>query len=196
MKVRRSQYTCSSSATDTDVELDLDGAGVADIWSGLAVLDHLLHTFAQHSRFDLTLASERAGDDYDADAITGGCAMALGQAITDVLGHRTGIEATADALAVREGSMARAAVDLRGGGAAWLNLGLGREPIGDLPTACVADFLSTLAKTARISLHLDLLKGDGDLHRAEAAFRALGIALRKAVVSMPAPHAHNGHGAN
>ena len=72
-------------------------------------------------------------------------------------------------------------VDLSGRPFAAVDLGLRRERLGDLSTENVPHFLQSLAVAGRLTLHVDLLRGDNDHHRAEAAFKALALALRQAV---------------
>ncbi len=72
-------------------------------------------------------------------------------------------------------------VDLSGRPFAAVDLGLRRERLGRLSTENVPHFLQSLAIAGRLTLHVDLLRGDNDHHRAEAAFKALALALRQAV---------------
>ena len=72
-------------------------------------------------------------------------------------------------------------VDLSGRPAPQVDLGLKREMLGDMACENLAHFFHSLATTARMALHVDVLKGTNDHHRAEAAFKALALALREAV---------------
>ena len=81
------------------------------------------------------------------------------------------------------GRLARAAVDLSGRPCAVVDLGLEREKIGELSAENVGHFLASLATAGRACLHLDLVRGQNDHHRAEAAFKAVALALRQAVAT-------------
>lgn len=166
--------------TDVKVELVLDGEGHADVETGLGFLDHMLAALAKHGRFDLQLACE--GDlEVDDHHTAEDCALALGSALDRALGERRGIRRFGHAYAPLDEALARVVVDLSGRPSAHVSLGLRRERIGDIATENIAHVFVSLATTARMTLHVDVLKGENDHHRAEAAFKALALALRQAV---------------
>lgn len=166
--------------TDVKVELVLDGEGHADVETGLGFLDHMLVALAKHGRFDLQLACE--GDlEVDDHHTAEDCALALGSALDRALGERRGIRRFGHAYAPLDEALARVVVDLSGRPSAHVSLGLRRERIGDIATENIAHVFVSLATTARMTLHVDVLKGENDHHRAEAAFKALALALRQAV---------------
>jgi imidazoleglycerol-phosphate dehydratase len=109
------------------------------------------------------------------------CGVALGQALSRALGDCAGIRRYGYAHAPLDESLARAVIDISGRPFADVNLGLKREKLGDLSCENIGHVLSSIAVTARITLHVDLLKGENDHHRAEAAFKAVALALREAV---------------
>ena len=78
-------------------------------------------------------------------------------------------------------ALARAVVDISGRPFAHVSLGLTRERLGELSCENIPHVLSSLASTAGLTLHVDVLKGENDHHRAEAAFKAVALALRSAV---------------
>ena len=85
------------------------------------------------------------------------------------------------AFAPLDEALARAVIDLSGRPYAAVDLGLGRTVIGGLACENVAHVLRSLATAARLTLHVDVLRGENDHHRAEAAFKAVALALRQAV---------------
>ena len=133
-----------------------------------------------HARFDLTLRC-RGDIDVDDHHTSEDCAIALGQAIDRALGEGRGIERFGHAYAPLDEALARAVVDLSGRPWPAIDLGLQREMLGQLACENITHVLQSLAIAARCSLHVDVLKGDNDHHRAEAAFKATAIALRRAV---------------
>jgi imidazoleglycerol-phosphate dehydratase len=166
--------------TEVRVELVLDGEGQADIETGLGFLDHMLTALAKHGRLDLQLACE--GDlEVDDHHTAEDCALALGSALDRALGERRGIRRFGHAYAPLDEALARVVVDLSGRPSAHVALGLRRERIGDIATENIGHVFVSLATTARMTLHVDVLKGENDHHRAEAAFKALALALRQAV---------------
>ncbi|MBI4567274.1 MAG: imidazoleglycerol-phosphate dehydratase HisB [Planctomycetes bacterium] len=166
--------------TDVAVTLTLDGAGEADVRTGVGFLDHLLTALARHARFDLVLTcrGDLHVDDHHAAE---DCALALGMALDQALGERRGIARFGDAHAPLDEALARAVVDLSGRPSPVIDLGISREMLGTLSTENVTHALASLAVAGKMALHVDLLRGANDHHRAEAAFKAVALALRRAV---------------
>jgi imidazoleglycerol-phosphate dehydratase len=169
-----------TSETNVSVELRVDGNGSAAVSTGIGFLDHLLTALARHARWDLTV--ECTGDLYVDDHHTAeDVALALGRSFDEALGARTGIARFGDACVPLDEALTRAVVDLSGRPFADVNLGLRRERIGELATENVGHVLRSFAVAARLTLHVDTLKGENDHHRAESAFKAVAVALKRAV---------------
>lgn len=178
---RTASITRKTRETSIQCLINIDGAGVADIRTGTGFLDHMLTALACHSSIDLTLTCE--GDLHVDDHHTAeDCAIALGEALDAALGSRTGITRFSSGYAPLDESLARAVVDLVRRPCAVVSLGLTRERLGQLACENIPHFFTSLALNARFTLHLDVLRGANDHHRAEAAFKALAIALRDAVI--------------
>ncbi|USN98784.1 MAG: imidazoleglycerol-phosphate dehydratase HisB [Phycisphaeraceae bacterium] len=170
--------------TDITLELNLDGRGVSTISTGLGFLDHMLTALATHARIDLTLTCK--GDlDVDDHHTVEDCALALGRAIDEALADRKGITRFASAYAPLDESLARVVIDLSGRPHATVNLDLKRDMIGRVACENIAHFFGSLAVASRTTLHADVLRGENDHHKAEAAFKALALALRQAVAIDP-----------
>jgi imidazoleglycerol phosphate dehydratase HisB len=179
---RSAEVVRKTSETDVTLALTLDGGGHAEIATGVGFLDHMLTSLARHARLDLTLKCE--GDlEIDDHHTVEDCALALGQALDRALGERRGIARFGWAYAPLDEALARAVVDLSGRPCAVIELGLAREMLGDVACENLAHFLASLATSARMALHVDVLRGSNDHHRAEAAFKALALALRQAVAT-------------
>ena len=177
---RRAEVGRTTGETEIKVTLDLDGEGRAEIESGIGFLDHMLTSLAKHARFDLRLTCQ--GDlEIDDHHTVEDCALALGQALDQALGERRGIARFGSAYAPLDEALARAVVDLSGRPCAVIDLGLGREMLGELACENIPHFFASLATAGRLALHLDVLRGANDHHRAEAAFKATALALRQAV---------------
>lgn len=180
MNPRTAEIKRTTSETDIVATLGLDGTGQATLATGIGFLDHLLTALARHARFDLSLRC--TGDLHIDDHHTAeDCAIVLGQAINQALGERRGITRFGHAYAPLDDALARAVVDLSGRPFAVVNLDLQRDQIGTLAGENVTHVLVSLATAARCNLHVDVLRGDNDHHRAEAAFKAVAIALRTAI---------------
>jgi imidazoleglycerol-phosphate dehydratase len=180
MSARTASVTRETLETRVAVELVLDGSGRSEVSSGIGFLDHMLGALARHARFDLQLSC--TGDLVVDDHHTAeDCALALGQALDQALGERRGIARFGSAFAPLDEALARAVVDLSGRPCAVVDLGLTREALGQLACENVAHVFTSLATAGRMALHLDVLRGSNDHHRAEAAFKAVALALRQAV---------------
>ncbi len=177
---RASHVERATAETAFIVDLILDGRGSADVATGVGFLDHLLTALARHARLDLAIAG-RGDLEIDDHHTVEDCALALGAALDRALGDRTGIRRFGSAYAPLDEALARAVIDLSGRPFAAVELGLRRERLGELSTENIPHFLQSLATAARMTLHVDLLRGDNDHHRAEAAFKALALALGQAI---------------
>ncbi len=169
-----------TNETRVVVEFALAGEGRWDVSTGIGFLDHLLTALARHARFDLTIRCDGdlvVDDHHSAEDV----ALALGGALDRALGDRKGVNRFGNAIVPLDEALTRAVVDLSGRPFADVNLGLRREMIGSLATENIAHFLRSLASAARLTLHVDVLKGENDHHRAESAFKATALALRQAV---------------
>lgn len=182
MTPRQATVTRTTGETSVRCRLLLDGSGSADVQSGLPFLDHMLAQLAKHARFDLELAcrGDLAIDDHHSAEDS---ALALGHALDQALGTRAGIRRFGCAFAPLDEALARVVVDLSGRPWPAIELGLRRERLGTLATENLTHVLRSLAIAGRMALHVDVLKGDNDHHRAEAAFKALALALREAVTT-------------
>lgn len=168
--------------TFIQVAVDLDGSGDADVSTGLGFLDHMVTALSRHSRMDIELKCE--GDLHIDDHHTvEDCALALGDALRLAAGERRGIRRFGHAYAPLDEALARAVVDLSGRPWAGVDIGFTREKLGDVSTENLTHFLESMAVAARMTLHVDVLKGQNDHHRIEAAFKAVAIALRTALAA-------------
>lgn len=170
--------------TRVEIWLNLDGAGEADIHSGVPFLDHLLSHVAVHGLLDLRVQAQ--GDlEIDEHHTVEDIAIVMGQALDQALGRREGIRRMGEAHVPMDEALAFVAVDLSGRPYAVIEAAFARPAVGALSTEMIPHFLETLATHARMTLHARVLYGNNDHHRAEALFKALGRALRQAVEMDP-----------
>jgi len=162
--------------------LSLDGERKISVATGIGFLDHLLTTLAFHAGWDLEL--ECSGDiEIDDHHTAEDCALALGDAVGRALGDRAGISRFGWAYAPLDEALARTVVDLSGRPWPEVELGLEREILGALATENIQHFFVSLAMSLKAAIHVDVLRGDNDHHRAEAAFKALALALKEATAA-------------
>jgi len=180
VKPRTATIERTTKETSIKLTLALDGQGDANVRTGLGFLDHMLTALAKHARFDLDLTCE--GDLHVDDHHTAeDCALALGQALDQALADRAGVQRFAHAYAPLDEALARAVVDFSGRPHAEIDLRLIRPNIADIATENIAHVFRSLAMASKTTLHIDVLRGHNDHHKAEAAFKALALALRQAV---------------
>jgi imidazoleglycerol-phosphate dehydratase len=166
--------------TSVEVSLTVDGSGKSTVSSGLPFLDHMLSALCLYARFDLTLSA--TGDlQVDDHHTVEDCALVLGATLSESLGDRQGIQRFATAFAPLDEALARVVIDISNRPSAVVDMGLRREFLGTVSTENIPHFFRSFAMAGGLTLHLDVLRGENDHHRAEAAFKACGLALRAAV---------------
>jgi imidazoleglycerol phosphate dehydratase HisB len=177
---RRASVSRRTAETQITAAVNLDGTGAASIATGIGFLDHLLTALARHSRIDIGLSA--AGDLHIDDHHTAeDCALVLGAALDKALEERTGFARFGSAYAPLDEALARAVVDISGRPFAAVSLELTRPMIGALACENIPHFVRSLATALRATIHVDVLRGENDHHKAEAAFKALALALRAAL---------------
>jgi imidazoleglycerol-phosphate dehydratase len=152
--------------------VEVNGAGRANVDTGVPVLDHLLVLLAEHASFDLVL--EVAPEEPDAEVAAAG--LALGQALADALHaeHRRG---HGSAVVPADEALAHVALEVSGRPLVVSNVDLSDMGVGGLGTDLVARFLNQFAEGAGLTLHVRLIEGRDTQHVLEAIFKALGAAL-------------------
>ena len=168
---RRARHVRATAETRLAVRLGLDGAGLVRVATGAGLYDHLLEQLAFHGGLDLVL--EGAGDLETGPHHTAEDAvLALGEALDRALGERRGIARYGNAVVPMDDALARAAVDL--GGRPWAEIELAPDP------GMATHMLGSLAQAGRLAIHVEA-HGRDEHHTAEAAFKAVGRALREAL---------------
>jgi imidazoleglycerol-phosphate dehydratase len=180
---RRVRLTRRTRETDVTVDLALDGSGRADVATGIGFFDHLLSSLAHHGLFDLEV---RASGDLHVDEhhTVEDVALVLGSAFANAIGDRAGIRRFGESSVPMDEALAMAVLDIGGRPYAVIDLPFRGERAGALPLQLVDHALEAFARTAGATLHV---RGSGrnDHHLAEAAFKALGRALRVACEADP-----------
>lgn len=164
--------------TTVEARVALDGAGEADVRTGIGFFDHVLDALARHGTMDLRVRCE--GDLHvDGHHTVEDVGLALGGALHDALGDRAGVARYGDATVPLDEALVRAVVDLSGRPFVRFDVPVpaGQERIGDFDAALSAEFWRAFATEARLTLHLDGLRGDNAHHVVEATFKAAARAL-------------------
>ena len=179
MKTRRAEVHRVTRETDVAVTLTLDGAGAAEVSTGIGFLDHMLELFAYHGGFDLVVAAN--GDlEVDGHHTVEDIGLTLGQALKEALGDKRGIRRYGSFLLPMDEALAMIALDLSGRPFFVHDLQLAGVRIGQFDGALTAHFLHSLAMQAGMTLHVRLLAGSDAHHIVEAVFKGLARALAQA----------------
>jgi len=164
--------------TQIKVDLNLDGSGKSNIDTGLKFFDHMLEQIARHGLVDLDIYCK--GDlEIDEHHTIEDVAIALGDAITQALGDKKGIERYGFVLAMDE-AQATVAIDLSGRPYLVFDVPVKREYVGDFPTEMLEHFFYSLAMNLKATLHVSCT-GDNDHHKIEACFKGFARTLKAAV---------------
>lgn len=177
---RISKVERSTKESQVKVELNLDGAGKIEVDTGVPFFDHMLSQLGKHAGFDLKVNT--TGDvEVDSHHTVEDTALAVGQALREALGDKTGIRRFGDALVPLDEVIVQAAVDLSG--RPYL---VHRQPeivelIGTFDTTLGKHIWESFVAEARIALHIRVIEGRNAHHVLEAQFKAVARALRDAV---------------
>ncbi|WP_249226774.1 imidazoleglycerol-phosphate dehydratase HisB [Alicyclobacillus mengziensis] len=166
--------------TNVELSLSLYGTGQADLDFSVPFLRHMLHLFAVHGRFDLTV---RANGDVDVDDhhLVEDIGLALGRAFHQALGDKHGIRRYGERHTPMDETLARAVVDFSGRPAFVMLGDIPDKRIGTFPTELTREFFKSVANEARMALHLAILYGENSHHMVEGLFKAAGAAIAMAV---------------
>ena len=178
--MRKAETVRKTGETDITLSLDIDGKGESEISSGVGFIDHMLTLFSRHGRFDLKLKC--IGDTYvDDHHSTEDIAIALGSAFRKALGDKRGIKRYGDIILPMDEALVLASVDISGRSYIRFTSNFQTEKIGTFDVELLEDFFTSFAENAGITLHIRQLDGRNSHHIAEAMFKAVARALRKAV---------------
>jgi len=178
--MRSATITRNTAETQISVTINLDGTGQYDNQTGVGFFDHMLDQLSRHSLIDMTI---RAAGDYHIDDhhTVEDTGIALGQAIVQAVGDKKGINRYGSCLLPMDDALVRAALDISARPFLVFNLDMPTQKIGNFDTELVREFFQALSTHAGLTLHIDQLHGLNSHHIAEAAFKSVARALRKAV---------------
>ena len=178
--MRTGRIERNTAETKILVEVDLDGTGQYDIATGIGFLDHMVEQVSRHSLIDVTMKVD--GDLHvDQHHTTEDSALALGQAINQALGDKSGIARYGTAYSPMDETLARVALDISG--RPWLvwKAGFTQTKLGEWDTELIEHWFHSVAQTAGITLHCELIYGSNNHHICEAMYKGFARAMRQAV---------------
>ncbi|MBS9403893.1 imidazoleglycerol-phosphate dehydratase HisB [Halomonas sp. TRM85114] len=184
MSERIATITRDTKETRITVTINLDGEGRLVCDTGVPFLDHMLDQVARHGLIDLDIKA--AGDLHIDDHHTvEDLGITLGQAFDQATGDKRGIYRYGHAYVPLDEALSRVVVDFSGRPGLFMNVEFTRAAVGRLDTQLFREFFQGFVNHARVSLHIDNLKGENAHHQAETVFKAFGRALRMAVAQDP-----------
>ena len=171
---------CSSDLTKIRVSVDLDGTGISRFVTGLPFLDHMLDQVARHGLIDLTVEAD--GDlEIDAHHTVEDIGITLGQAIARAVGDKSGITRYGHAYVPLDEALSRVVIDFSGRPGLEFDVPFVRARVGDFDVDLFHEFFQGFVNHAKVTLHVDNLKGDNAHHQIETVFKAFGRAVRMAL---------------
>jgi len=177
---RTSRIERKTTETQIALEIDLDGAGKADIRTGIAFFDHMLTLFCVHGRFDLNVAA--SGDlEVDFHHTVEDVGLVLGEAVSRALENRAGIARYGFAVTPMDESLAQAAIDLSNRPYLVYHLPTGLECGGAFDSGLAKEFFRAFAVKGGMNLHINVPYGENEHHVLESIYKSVGRALRQAV---------------
>lgn len=178
--MRNASVNRETAETQIAVSLELDGEGTFVGSTGIGFFDHMLNLLACHSGMDLSLHVH--GDlDVDTHHTLEDLAIVLGDALTQALGDKKGINRYGMFYCPMDEALTRVVIDFSGRPYLVYDVKLAVERIGTFETEMLQDFLYALAVHGKMNLHVTNLYGTNAHHIVESVFKGLGHALRQAV---------------
>jgi imidazoleglycerol-phosphate dehydratase len=176
--MRMAEITRITKETDISVKLSLDG-GECSVSTGIGFFDHMLAAFAVHGGFGLTL---RAVGDLEVDGhhTVEDTGIVMGQAFAKALGDKSGIARYGSFYIPMDEALALCVADISGRPYLVFDDPFENQAIGGFDACLVGEFLRAFAMNAGLTLHMNILYGKNAHHMAEAAFKALGHAMKAA----------------
>ena len=180
MNARKASVTRDTRETQIRVEVNLDGSGESRFQTGVPFLDHMLDQIARHGLIDMVVEAngDRHIDDHHTVEDIG---ITLGQAFDKAVGDKKGIFRYGHAYVPLDEALSRVVIDLSGRPGLEYGVEFPRARIGEFDVDLFREFFQGFVNHAKVTLHIDNLRGRNAHHIIETVFKAFGRALRMAV---------------
>ena len=181
---RTARIERKTAETSISVEVNLDGNGRAVLATGVPFLDHMLDQVARHGLLDLSI--EATGDLHiDFHHTTEDSALALGQALSQALGERAGIQRYGDALIPMDETLTRVALDASNRPYLVWKVAFSKPKLGEMDSELFREWFHAFAQAAGLTLHVENIYGENNHHIVESCYKGLARALRAAIAIDP-----------
>jgi imidazoleglycerol-phosphate dehydratase len=179
MAARRATVTRDTLETQITVSIDLDGTGASRFDTGVPFLDHMIDQIARHGLIDIDIKAK--GDLHiDAHHTVEDVGITLGQAFAQAVGDKKGMTRYGHSYVPLDEALSRVVIDFSGRPGLELHVPFTRARIGDFDVDLFGEFFRGFVNHAKVTLHIDNLRGTNSHHQAETVFKAFGRALRMA----------------
>ncbi len=183
MSARQASVERNTKETRIKVSVNLDGTGKFAIKSGLPFLEHMLEQVARHGLIDMDIVAE--GDlEIDAHHTVEDLGITLGQAFDKAL-DKTGIRRYGHAYIPLDEALSRVVIDFSGRPGLEYHIPFTRGSVGDFDVDLFYEFFQGFVNHAKVTLHIDTLRGNNAHHQIETVFKAFGRAVRMAIEADP-----------
>lgn len=184
MSPRTAQVKRDTLETRIEVSVNLDGGGKAELDTGVPFLEHMLDQVARHGLLDLRIVAK--GDLHiDAHHTVEDIGITLGQAFEQALSDKKGIRRYGHAYVPLDEALSRVVLDFSGRPGLEYAVEFARARIGEFDVDLLHEFFQGFVNHAKVTLHIDCLRGNNAHHIAETVFKAFGRALRMAAEADP-----------
>ena len=180
MKNRIAKVERNTKETQITAEINLDGNGKSSLKADLPFLEHMLEQVAKHGMFDLDINAN--GDLHiDAHHTVEDVGIVLGQVIEKALGDKLGINRFGSSYVPLDESLSRVVLDFSGRPGLEYNVTYPRSKVGSFDVDLIQEFFQGFVNHAKVTIHIDNIRGGNSHHIAETIFKAFGKALKASV---------------
>lgn len=182
MADRTAKVARNTLETQITVEVNLDGTGKSEFNTGVPFLDHMMDQIARHGLIDLNVQAK--GDLHiDAHHTVEDIGITLGQAVDQAVGDKKGITRYGHAYVPLDEALSRVVIDFSGRPGLEMPVEFPRASIGGFDVDLFFEFFQGFTNHAKVTLHIDSIRGRNAHHVAETIFKAFGRALRMALTA-------------
>lgn len=180
MNERKATISRNTLETQITVTVNLDGTGTSHFDTGVPFLDHMMDQIARHGLIDLIVHAK--GDLHiDAHHTVEDIGITMGQAFAEAVGDKKGITRYGHAYVPLDEALSRVVIDFSGRAGLEYHVPYTRGSVGGFDVDLFSEFFHGFVNHAKVTLHIDNLRGKNTHHQAETVFKAFGRALRMAL---------------
>ena len=180
MAERRAKLSRETNETQITVEVNIDGTGRYEVDTGNGMFDHLLAQLSRHGLIDISVSAK--GDTHVGwHHLVEDVGIMLGRALKEAVGDAKGITRMGHTYVPLDEALALTVVDFGGRGYSVIDAPMTDSDLGGLPADLIRHFLESLAREGAFNLHVRVLAGSNNHHKAEAIFKSLARSLRAAL---------------